>query len=204
MMRRIGWRPTSRSIAAFQKPRVWSFAANYTGGPLRLGAGYQRHNEVGTFNGAGAAELDDKAWGAVAGYTFGPVRAGVTYMRRKWETTTGDIRKDTWTLGAEWNIAGPHEIHLGYGKTGDSKGSSLTGISATTQGGVPAPGSETGYQAFSIAYQYSFSKRTLAKIGYIRMENDDNSSALRANNGAALLSNGQTTDGVTLLFKHRF
>jgi predicted porin len=187
-----------------QKPRIWSFAGTFVRGPLSAGLAYERHNDVGTFNSATAPELDDKAWGASAAYTLGPVQAGITFMDRRWETATGDVKKKTWTIGAEWTIAGPHELHIAYGWTGDSKGSSLTGISPTAQGGAAAPGSDTGYQAFTIGYQYAFSKRTTAKLGYTRMENDTNTSAIRANNSAVLLSDGQDTANWALVVRHRF
>lgn len=184
------------------KPRLWSTAATYRKGPLGLGIGYQKHNEVGTFNGAGTPELSDRAWGLTGRYTFGPVLLGATYMDRKWETPTGEVKNRTWTVGAEWRIAGPHEIHVAYGDTGDSKGNSVTGIGGN--GGAEAPGPDTGYKAFSLAYQYRFSKRTTAKIGWVRYDNDGNSDVLRLYNTAALLGNGQDQDAVSLVLKHRF
>ncbi len=188
-----------------QKPRVWSFAGTYVNGPLSAGIGYQKHNDVGTFNSAVNPELDDRAWGASVGYRFGPVRAGMTYMDRKWETSaTTELKKRTWTIGAEWNIAGPHNLHVSYGATGDSKGNSTVALGATTQGGAAPSGSDTGYEMFSIGYQYQFSKRTEAKIGYVRAQNDARSRNIRANNGAALLNNGDDTDAVALIVRHSF
>jgi len=185
-----------------KKPRVYSIAGTYSQGPLGLGLGYQRHVDVGTFNTVGAAELEDRAWGAAARYAFGPLLVGMTYMDRKWETATGHVKNRTWTIGAEWTIAGPHAIHVAYGTTGDSKGNSATGIAGI--GGAEAPGGDTGYKAYSLAYKYSFSKRTSAKIGWVRYDNDANSDAVRPYNTAALLGNGQSLDSFSLILKHRF
>jgi predicted porin len=184
------------------KPRLWSTAATYNQGPLGLGIGYQKHMNVGAFNGAGP-ELDDRAWGAAARYTVGPVRLGMTYMDRKWETGVGASTKNrTWTIGGEWTIAGPHALHFAYGDTGDSKGNGAA-VGGTT-GGAEAPGADTGYKAFSLAYQYSFSKRTTAKLGWVRYDNDANSDAVRPYNTAALIGNGQALDSWSLVLKHRF
>jgi predicted porin len=188
---------------ANQKPRVWSVAGTYVGGPLSVGLAYEKHKDVGLFNVPGP-DLEDTGWGASVAYTWGPLKTGVTYMNREYETLTGDLDHDTWTFGAEWQIAGPHELHFSYGDTGNTSGSSLTGVALTANGGAPAPGSSTGYKAWTIGYQYAFSKRTTAKIGYIRVENDSNSSQMRANNTAPLIGNGQNVDNWALVVRHAF
>jgi predicted porin len=201
---------TVTSNANNTKPRVYSIAGTYNKGPLGLGLGYQRHVDFGTFNTVGAAELTDRAWGAAARYRFGPVLLGATYMDRKWEQADGDLKNRTWTVGAVWTIAGPHQLHVHYGDTGDSKGSSATRIGG--QGGAEAPvvggvgRGDTGYSNFSLAYQYSFSKRTTAKIGWARTSNDTNSRALNAYNTQSLSAAmvGQDTDSWSLVVKHRF
>ena len=187
-----------------KKPRVWSTAATYNQGPLGLGIGYQKHLNVGTFNGAvGTPELSDRAWGLAGRYTVGPVRLGLTYMDRKWETSAiGTTKNRTWTVGGEWTIAGPHALHFAYGDTSDSKGNGAA-VGGTT-GGAEAPGPDTGYKAFTLAYQYSFSKRTTAKFGWVRYDNDANSDAVRNYNTAALIGNGQAQDSWSLVLKHRF
>lgn len=194
------------SLGANTKPRVWSFAGTYNQGPLGLGLGYQRHVNVGTFNGAAATtpELDDRAWGASARYAFGPVVLGMTFMDRKWETGVGATTKNrTWTIGGEWTIAGPHSLHFAYGDTSDSKGNGAA-VGGAGTGGAEAPGPDTGYKAFSLAYRYAFSKRTTVKLGWTRYDNDSNSDALRLYNTASLIGNGQAVDAVGFSVKHRF
>ena len=111
------------------------------------------------------------------------------------------------TIGVEWNIAGPHNLD-------DAEGSSLLGIEATSQGGIQAPNaivggvrqgrSDTGAQSFTIGYQYNFSKRTSAKIGYTLMDNDSNSRSARLGTAASVINLGDDQSAVALVVKHRF
>jgi hypothetical protein len=94
-------------------------------------------------------------------------------------------------------------LHFAYGSTGDTKGNAT----ANAIGGVGGAGlsvSDTGYDAITLAYQYSFSKRTTAKLGWIRYDNDANSSSVRPYNAAASIGNGQSFDSWALVLKHRF
>ena len=87
---------------------------------------YERHLEFGLGTSLGSTTAgDDDAWGVSASYTFaGPkVKIGATYLAQTYETGPGrNLDKDTWTLGVEWNIAGPHSIEAQYAQAGDSKG----------------------------------------------------------------------------------
>ncbi len=198
---------------ANDKPRVWSFAGTYVSGPLSVGLAYERHNEMGAWA-ANAPELDDRAWGISAAYTFGPVRLGVMYMDRKWEQTDGDLKKKAASIGAEWQIAGPHSLEVAYAWQDDTEGSSAIGIEATAVGGITAGNtvvggvrqsvSDTGAQSFSIAYQYNFSKRTTAKFGYVRQDNDSNSQGARLFPAASVRNPGDAQDAFALVVKHRF
>jgi predicted porin len=182
--------------------RIWSVGATYVNGPFGIGAAYEEHKNFGTV-GATTGGLDDKGYGASVSYEFGKsVKVGATYLRREWEMPTGDLKKNTATVGVEWNIAGPHEIHAQYAWAGDSKGDSLTGLGG--RGGAAAPGSGTGADAWSIAYQYAFSKRTTIKFGYVRVDNDKNSTSYYLGNAPRPLDNGENVDAFAFLIKHNF
>ena len=194
------------------KPRLWSFSGIYSAGPLGIGFGYERHNEVGGANGVPTAattpDLDDRAWGAGASYTFGPAKVGVTYLDAKFETGIGtELKKKTATIGVEWAIAGPHNIEAQYVWVDDSKGNSATGIggrgghAAPIQGGVAVGG--TGGDGISIAYRYNFSKRTSIKLGYVRIENDSNTNTYRNGNTASVV-NGEDMSAWAFHIRHRF
>ena len=78
------------------------------------------------------------------------VQVGATYLRREWELTGGDLKKDTATVGVEWAIAGPHEIHAQYAWAGKSKGNGDVGIGG--RGGAAAPGSELTIEQVTVAH----------------------------------------------------
>ena len=127
------------------------------------------------------------------------------FLKSEYETGGGDeLRKKAWTVGADWNVAGPHTISLFYADIGDSKGNSDVGVGGSSNGAHAASDNETGGHAWSLAYQYAFSKRTTVKIGYVRVDNDDNTSTYRVGNAARPLDDGAHTDGVALLVKHNF
>jgi predicted porin len=185
-----------------QKPRIYSAAVSYVNGPLGLGAAWEKHVDFGV-QAPGNADLDDRGWGVSAAYTFAKnIKLGATYLDRKWETPTGHVKKKTWTVGVEWQLAGPHSIEAQYAWAGNSKGDSATGIGGN--GGAEAPGGATGGDAWSLAYQYDFSKRTSVKLGYVRVDNDRNADVHRLGNTPALIGNGQNVDSWAFLIKHNF
>jgi predicted porin len=171
------------------KPRVWSFAGTYVNGPLAASLSYERHNEMGAFA-AGARELDDRAWGLSAAYTF--------------EQIDGELKKKALQIGVEWTISGPHALTAAYAWQDDTKGNSATAINETSLGGIAAAGPDTGADAFTIGYVYSFSKRTSAKLGYTRLDNDAQSRSARLHTAASVLNRGDNQDVVALVLKHRF
>jgi predicted porin len=205
------------------KPRVWSVGATFTAGPFGFGAGYEKHVEFGAFT-PGTPNLDDQGYGASAAFTFGPVKVGGTWLRREFETAAGtsvrEARQDTFSLGVDWRIVGPHGLQAQWAHANKVKGDSLAGIGGN--GGLAAPRvcsialvggvcngiesnrGDTGAYALSISYSYAFSKRTRVKVGYVRVENDDNTASYRIGNTAALIGNGQTVDGYAFHISHSF
>jgi predicted porin len=187
------------------KPRVISLSGTYMAGPLGIGLGYEQHNAFGAYSPTSCcATTDDRAWGISAAYTFaGKVKVGATYLDARYETSPiHDLKKKTWTIGVEWNVAGPHEIHAQYADASNSKGNSPFGIGGN--GGAEASGPGTGGDAFQIGYRYNFSKRTWIKVAYTRVDNDSNSNSYRIGNTAPLLFNGENVDSFAFRIGHRF
>jgi predicted porin len=190
-----------------KKPRVISLGAIYQAGPLGIGLGWEKHKEFGA--NTAAADLDDRGWGISAAYTFAKrFKVAAGYLDRKWETAPGaHTSKKTWTIGLDAQLAGPHSVHFFYGKAGDSKGN---GGAIGGNGGAAAPGSDTGADQWSLAYQYAFSKRTTLRLGYVRVDNDANANSVRIGGTPALLATaaggslGQNVDGYAFLIKHSF
>jgi predicted porin len=205
------------------KPRIWSLAGTYGSGPLAIGLGYERHDQFGAHQAGATARLDDRAWGIAAAYTFmGNLKVGFTYLDADYETGIGaSMSKRTWTIGTDWRFSGPHSLHAQYARADDTKGNSTTTIGgnggitspATLVAGVVTPRSDTGGDAWSLAYEYAFSKRTAVRLAYVRVDNDTNTASYRIGNTAALsapaapavgTANGQNVDSIAFRIKHRF
>ena len=202
------------------KPRIWSLGAQYSAGPIYVSAGYEKHKE---FSAAGG-ELDDHGWHAGASYRWGPVLFGGQYTRQKFENTGGagatDAKYRAWTFGVDWTIVGAHGLRANYTSVGDAKGNATNTAAAgaattnTLFGGTyrPAPCfgvtvatascSNTGARLYQIRYVYTFSKRTEANLGYVRLRNDDN--AAYALGGLSSPQIGEKQSAVAFTLKHTF
>ena len=159
------------------KPRVGSLGATYSNGPLNVGLAYEKHWEFGGIGG----DNDDRAWTIGASYNLmGNLLIGIQYIDQKYETsTTSEVKKKNWHIGADWNFAGPHHVLGVWTRAGDSKGNATAAQTAaagltTGNGAIVAPGGDTGGDFWSIQYGYDFSKRTIGRIGYVRVSNDTN------------------------------
>ncbi len=185
---------SSLNTSTAQKPRVLSLAGTYANGPLSLALGYERHNSFGAVGGSN----DDRGWTLGGTYTFmGKVKVGMQYADYKYETTAvQDLKKKNWMIGMEWNIQGPHNLDAAYAHAGNSTGT------ATAAGGSAAPGSGvalpsltglgTGAKLYQIAYRHEFSKRTSAKLGYVRLNNDDGAAYALGGLSAAVAGDNQS------------
>ena len=199
-----------------EKPRVLSIGGQYVNGPLAIGTGYEKHKNFGT-RAIGAAELDDKGYGVGISYGFmnGNVLVGFNWLRREWETSAAtETKKDTYGIGVDWRLPGPHQVQLQYQKARDTKGNGgsignnggVTGCAAIVViGGVATTGcNDTGADQISIAYQYHMSKRTTVKFGYTRVNNDSRATNVHIGNTASVLSPGENVDAYGFLIKHNF
>jgi predicted porin len=169
---------SSLNTSTAQKPRVTSISGTYANGPAAIAVGYEKHTAFGAVGGAN----DDHAWTIGGTYTFaGKVKVGAQYLDAKYETTAvQELTKKNWMIGVEWNIQGPHNLDASYADAGSSKGT------ATAAGGSVAPGSGvllpnlagagTGAKLFQVGYRHEFSKRTSAKLAYVKLNNDTGAS----------------------------
>jgi predicted porin len=209
-----------------QKPRVWSIGGQYVAGPLAIGIGYEKHQDMGTgpigVGGSGPTpttvpDLDDQGYGLGISYGFmnGNLLVGFNWLRREWETGTigafanTETKKDSYSIGVDWRLPGPHQLQFQYQWAGDSKGNGRTigGNGGATGCGVAIAGStgcgDTGADQYSIAYQYHLSKRTTAKVGWVRISNDSRSNSVRTGNSPAQPL-GTDQDSYAFLVKHNF
>ena len=140
---------------------IWGANAIYNNGPIQVGVGYEDNRKV---RGAG---LDDYDITVTGGYNFGVVRVAAVYDRLKYDTPTGDLKRDFWGVSATAPI-GPGTLYAFYGQANDGKGDAADGerVAGLTKG------SDTGAKQWEVSYTYPFSKRTSVYAGYVKIQND--------------------------------
>ena len=148
-----------------------SIGGLYSKGPIDLGVAYERNKNVRF-----AATTDD-ALSIAAAYDFGTLagtvglRVGAVYERLKYETPTGDLKRDFWGISATVPAAGG-SIYAFWGRAGNGKGSAVDG---TAIGGL-TKGAESASEQWELSYSYSLSLRTLLYAGYVKLNNRANAS----------------------------
>ena len=183
--------------AANAKERTMSVAGLYRAGPLAVGVGYSENSKA--YN-AGAFAGDEDAWHINASYQLGSVKLGGAYTKQDADTAVATNAKvSAWHLGAEWKIAGPHNVHFGYTEVDDMKGTA--GAAMGTRPVVNAAGS-TGAKLWQIKYQHDLSKRTFAGVGYTHLKNDRNAGYNLGGLGSSNV--GSKNKGIVFNVGHRF
>ena len=198
-------------------PRLFGINGVYAAGPFWVGVGYEVHqdyNPGATTVGTGASQYNggtDSNYTIGAGYTFaGTVNVRASYSSSKYDvTSSGDLKVKGYNFYGDWQIAGPHALHLAYIVADDTKGStgqsvgSYKGPSATSCGGTGTTlcSSSTGGKVYTIAYSYDFSKRTQMLFAYNEMKNDSNSTF---NMGVAAATPGAKQKSIGLGVRHSF
>ncbi|MEP7206120.1 MAG: porin [Casimicrobiaceae bacterium] len=148
-----------------QNSAILSGGLFYNNGPLQVGVAYEKNEDVR------GANIDDDAFSVAAGYNFGFIRPSAVYERLKYDTPTGDLKRDFWGVGLTMPL-GTGTLYGFYGHAGDGKGSAAAG---TRVAGL-ARGSDTDSNQWEISYTYPLSKRTLTYVGYVKLDNGCNAS----------------------------
>jgi len=206
--------------SADAKPRIWSLAGTYKGGPLELAAAYEKHTKAysngvapaaGTVNTAGAAVAgtvgsvstfagDEEGYLLAGSYQLGSVKLGALYTHQEADTGIGATAKiSAYHLGAEWKLAGPHNLHFGYTEAGDMKGTA--GAAMGSRPAVAAAGN-TGAKLYQVRYLYDFSKRTTGTIGYVSLKND--LSGTYDLGGMTGTGTGNKSSAIAMSLSHKF
>jgi len=141
----------------------------YANGPWNAGVAFEHNKDV---RGAGLSDTD---WTVTGAYDFGTIMQGfglrlaLVYERTKYDTPTGDLKRDFW--GASGTIpVGGGKVYLFYGRAGKGKGSAADG---TFVGGL-VKGPDTKSDQYEVSYSYSLSPRTLLYAGYVKINNEAN------------------------------
>jgi predicted porin len=193
---------SSIDTAANEKPRVYSFAGQYSAGPLFVSAGYELHNEFngGTTGGVANREGDEKGWFIGAAYTWGPVRFGGQFTKQKIEMGTAaaptESRVAAWHVGVDWRIVGPHGLRAAVTTARDVKGN---GPAIAVR---PAAGPDTGTRQYQIRYVYTFSKRTEFAVGVTKVDNE--SAATYSIQGVGAAVAGENQRAIATTWRHTF
>jgi predicted porin len=143
----------------------WGGNAIYNNGPIQVGVAGEGNQKVR------GPDLNDYDFTITGGYNFGVVRVAALYERIKYDTPTGDLKRDMWGISGTIPM-GPGTWYAFFGRAGDGKGSAEDG---TRVGGL-AKGADTASNQWEISYTYPFSKRTQVYAGYVKLDNDSNAS----------------------------
>ena len=150
---------------------AWVAGGNliYANGPWNAGIAFERNHEVR------ASDLSDTDWTLTGAYDFGTIMQGfglrlaAVYEKTKYETPTGDLKRDFWGISGTVPVGGG-KIFLFWGRANNGKGGAADG---TAVGNI-VKGSDTKSDMYEITYSYSLSPRTLLYGGYVKINNDSN------------------------------
>lgn len=167
---------------------AFEFGVNgiYANGPVTAGLSYTTHKKIRQYTSDSLASAGSAGTSALnpfnanddditltGAYDFGTImqgfglRLGAVYEKTKYQTPTGDIKRDFWGISGTIP-AGGGKVYLYYGKAGKGKGSATDGESV----GNLTHGGDTGASTWEASYSYSLSPRTLLYAGYVKIDND--------------------------------
>jgi len=136
--------------------RSYQIAGQYDNGPLFVGAGYHRADNIG-----GNADVDARIYRVAAVYSL-PTNTKLTALfdNTKVEGSNGAYdKRNAWSIGAAQSF-GKNTVGLEYGRSGKIK----------TQDGTEA---DTKSSIWSALYTYTLSKRTSVHARYSKLTNQD-------------------------------
>jgi predicted porin len=186
----------------------------YASGPLQVGVGFERNQKVRQYTVTTPApcaaatpcffDAKDTDWTVAGAYDFGTIMAGfglrlaAAYERTKYETPTGDLKRDFWAVSGTIPVGGG-KVYLFYGRANKGKGGAADG---TTIGGL-VKGNDSEAQMYEATYSYSLSPRTLLYGGYVRIHNDAKAIYTFNINGYSIAPGAKPT-GIVLGIVHFF
>ena len=156
------------------KGSATNLALNYANGPIVAGYSYWR----GTTEGGKTAALagaDQRGDTLQFGYTFPMgVKLGIAWNKSTLDTTAGEASRTAWVLPVSYEF-GANQVAFTYAKANN------------LSGGFMANNSDTGANAYTLAYSRMLSKRTNLGVSYTRLDNKSRATydlfAIGANGG---------------------
>lgn len=191
----------------------WAFVPGvfYNNGPIQGAFTYARHQKIRCYNAAGTSYTacgngpfpgftpTDDAFTVAGSYDFGIARVALMYEYLKYETPTGDLKRDMWGVSATIPMGGGL-WYVYYGNAGDGKGGASD---SETRINSLVHGSDSGAQNFEIGYRYDLSKRTSVNAGWVYIKNDARANYTFNVNGYAVAPGGDP-QGIVLGIIHNF
>lgn len=171
-------------------PSLTSAAAIYESGPWYVTVATERHHE---YQGPRLNDLGSKIGAA---YRFGDTRLAVVAERLKYQTPTGDLKRDAFFVAVTHQLQA-HNLRLTAGRAGDGKGSSTQKI------GFVKRGPDTGATQFTVGDDFALSKRTSVFLYHTHLRNEKNAVYDFPINGLTA-SAGSTLRGTALGLRHYF
>jgi predicted porin len=173
----------------------WAFLPGvfYNNGPIQAGFTYARHDKFRN------ATSKDDAFTLAGSYDFGMARVALMYEHLKYETATGDLKRDMWGVSGTIPMGGGL-WYLYYGKAGDGKGGASDSEARINS---LVHGSDSGASNFEIGYRYDLSKRTSVNAGYVMIKNEDRANYTFNVNGYPVKPGGDP-QGFVLGIIHNF
>ena len=157
------------------KPKLWSYAVTWSGGPFTAGFGYETHEGFRATNLAATNRMaKDKAWTVGGKWNFGQGEVGVGYESMKYGNAATDAASNAfdqkfWVVNGNWKVTSAGTIAAGYSKT---PGRTNCGASLTDALGTC--GNAQGAKHVHLAYDHAMSKRTSLYAMYAKLTNNNN------------------------------
>lgn len=190
---------------------VFSPGVFYNNGPIQAGLTYTRHDKIRCYNAGGTAyaacgngafpgfAAKDDAFTIAGSYDFGVARVALMWEHLKYDTPTGDLKRDMWGVSGTIPLGGGL-VYAYYGRAGDGKGGASD---SETRINSLVHGSDSASSNFEIGYRYDLSKRTSLNAGYVMIRNDSRANYTFNVNGYSVAPGGDP-QGFVLGIIHNF
>lgn len=169
---------------------AYDLGLNYNHGHLLIGLTYANASAENDVPGSAAAfgpaafktflgadqEIDEFRIGGI--YDFGVATVRALYARSKAEGKLAEVKQSVWGVGGTYNVTVNGKLTAQYYAAGD--------LDATGGGD-----NDTGAQFFAVGYEHSLSKRTMLKVNYAHLKNDD----MTSTNGGGGYDLGKNSSG---------
>ena len=162
--------------------RAWDLGATYKNGPILVGLTYALNKD------RDVVDTKDKNTRLAAAYDFGAGSVRVLFNQAKTEDSVGtDLKQNTWGLGGTFNATPTGKLVAQYYKANNA-----TSIN------------NSGAKLFELGYEHSFSKRTMLKVIYARLNNEDAAAFNFGSNGVRNVGAGIGPSGFRVGVRHSF